>query len=375
MMASQAVSLEQLQKVSARLGDAAIDPTIWPEIIDEISKAAGSTGAGLLQSDSRTPDVPRSAGVDEYFRSYFADGWHMRDIRAERAVPLLLQGEKVVIDQDILTPRDMQRAGLYAESLIPYGLQWFAVIGFWAGPALWGLSIQRTRQEGPFEGNDKRILAGLSQRLTETAMLSQAVGRAVLTGMTNAFALIDRPALALDRSGFVIDINSAAERIFDHEVCVRNRRLRLCNTQASGALDALIDRLATTPDTAALPAAPIVVQRRDRRPLVIRILPVNGAARTPFLGARVLLMLCDLDVERLPDAAVIAQAFGLSQAETRLALLVGGGLSATRAADELGVSHETARSHLKAVLAKTGTHRQSELVALLGRVLSFPSPE
>jgi hypothetical protein len=147
MMAGLAVSLEQLQKVSARLGDAAIDPTIWPEIIDEISRAAGSTGAVLLQSDSRTPDVPRSAGVDEYLRNYFADGWHMRDIRAERAVPLLLQGEKVVIDQDILTPEAMRCAGLYAESLIPHGLQWFAAIGFWAGPALWGLSIRPARKE------------------------------------------------------------------------------------------------------------------------------------------------------------------------------------------------------------------------------------
>ena len=140
-MGRQEVNLERLQEVSARLGDAAIDPTIWPEIMQQISSAAGATGAALLQSDLRTPDIPRTAGVDDYFRSYFANGWHTRDIRADRGVPLLLQGEKVIIDQDILTPEEMRRAGLYAEFLIPFGLQWFAAIGFWSGPVLWGLTI------------------------------------------------------------------------------------------------------------------------------------------------------------------------------------------------------------------------------------------
>jgi PAS domain-containing protein len=231
------VNAERLREVSVRLGDAAIDPTIWPEIMEQISAAAGARGAVLLQSNSRTPDIPRTTGLNDYLRrSYFADGWHMRDIRAERGVPLLLQGEKVIIDQDILTPGEMQRAGLYAESLIPHGLLWFAVIGFWAGPALWGLSIQRTPREGPFDRHDKRIFALLSQRLTEAATLSQTVGRAVLKGMTNALELINQPALALDRSGFVLDMNPAAERVFDDEVRVRDRRLHNWNAAPVTAL-------------------------------------------------------------------------------------------------------------------------------------------
>jgi hypothetical protein len=201
----------------------------------------------------------------------------------------------VITGQDILTPEEMERVGLYAESLIPNGLQWFAAIGFRAGPALWGLSIQRTGREGPFDRHDKRVLARLSQRLTETATLSRAVGRAVLTGMTNALDLVNQPALALDRSGFVLDMNPAAEQVFDHEVRVRNRQLVLCERRASAALDSFIDQLRTTPDTAALRCPPIVVQRREKRPLVLSVLPVDGAARGPFLGARALLLLLDLN--------------------------------------------------------------------------------
>jgi hypothetical protein len=44
------------------------------------------------------------------------------------------------------------------------------------------------------------------------------------------------------------------------------------------------------------------------------------------------------------------------------------GLSLQEIADARGLSVATVRSHTKAVLAKTGTHRQAELVGLLARL-------
>jgi len=62
---------------------------------------------------------------------------------------------------------------------------------------------------------------------------------------------------------------------------------------------------------------------------------------------------------------LIAQAFGLTPAEARLVALLAGGVSVTDAADRLGIVRETARNQLKSVFAKTGTHRQPELVSLV----------
>jgi hypothetical protein len=64
-MRKRAVDPERLKKASARFGDAALDPAIWPEIMEQISMAAGATGAVLLQSDRRTPDIPRAPAIDE----------------------------------------------------------------------------------------------------------------------------------------------------------------------------------------------------------------------------------------------------------------------------------------------------------------------
>jgi len=353
---------------SARIGDAALDPAIWPEIIQEICTVVGAKGAALLQTDVRTPDIPRSAEVEEIFKNYFAQGWHVQDIRANRSVPLLLRGEKVITDQDILTADEMRHAKLYRDFLPTIGLQWFAAIGFRAGSALWGLAIQRTPQEGAFERRDKLVLAQLVPRLTETATLSTLVGRVALTGMTHALDLIHQPALALDRLGFVLDVNAAAEEIFDDEIWVANRRLIIGNSRARAEYDTFLDRLRATPDTFVLTADPLVIRREAKPPILIRVYPIGGPARGPFMGARVLLVIQDLARKPLATRDDLQKAFGLSPAEARLAAQIAAGISIEKAAEILGIARETARNQLKSVFAKTDTHRQSELVALLSKI-------
>jgi hypothetical protein len=54
-----------------------------------------------------------------------------------------------------MNAEQMRADAMYNELLIPLGFQWFAGVGFWAESALWGLSIQRTITQGPFEERDK----------------------------------------------------------------------------------------------------------------------------------------------------------------------------------------------------------------------------
>jgi DNA-binding CsgD family transcriptional regulator len=62
---------------------------------------------------------------------------------------------------------------------------------------------------------------------------------------------------------------------------------------------------------------------------------------------------------------ILRQAFGLTPAETQLAqaLLAHGSLAVCR--HTLGKSHETLRSQLKALFAKTGTRNQAGLLRRL----------
>jgi DNA-binding CsgD family transcriptional regulator len=67
----------------------------------------------------------------------------------------------------------------------------------------------------------------------------------------------------------------------------------------------------------------------------------------------------------LPSRETVARLFGLTEAETDLALAMAGGGALAEIAADRGVRLSTVRTQLLAVLEKTGLHRQSELVRLL----------
>jgi DNA-binding CsgD family transcriptional regulator len=63
--------------------------------------------------------------------------------------------------------------------------------------------------------------------------------------------------------------------------------------------------------------------------------------------------------------ASLSSRFLLTPAEAQIALGIADGETLAAIAEARGVSVSTARTQLKSVFAKTGTHRQAELVALL----------
>jgi DNA-binding CsgD family transcriptional regulator len=98
------------------------------------------------------------------------------------------------------------------------------------------------------------------------------------------------------------------------------------------------------------------------------VLPVHGAASSPFLGARLILTLRDLEAVRRPPLEILSEVFSLTAAEAMVASMVAAGWSPEEIANELQVSRETVRNQIKTIFGKTGTHRQSELAALISRV-------
>jgi DNA-binding CsgD family transcriptional regulator len=333
--------------------------------MDDICASVGARGAALLQGDVRTPDVPRTAGVREAFDFYFREGWHHRDLRA-RGIPLFLQGRKVFTDEDITTPEEMRRAPYYNDCIRAVGMKGFAGVSIFAGTRLWALVVHRGAHEGLFERDELQALAGIADKLTAAATLSVIIGQRALSAATDALGLVQQPALVLDRTGAVIGMNRAAEDIFDDDIRVRGRRLYVQDKSAASVLGALIDQLTASPD---LPAVePVTIRRQQKKPVIARVHPIPEAARSPFLGARVLLTLSSLAPKPPLSTNLLAGAFGLSPAEAKLAAIVASGIDLQTAAQELGVARDTARNQLKAIFAKTGAHRQSELVELLAKL-------
>jgi DNA-binding CsgD family transcriptional regulator len=81
-------------------------------------------------------------------------------------------------------------------------------------------------------------------------------------------------------------------------------------------------------------------------------------------------VLIDLEAKLGLIESDLLKAFNLTPAEARLAGRILRGEAIDAASKTLGITPGTGRNRLKAIFQKTGTGRQSELIALLARLAS-----
>lgn len=216
------------------------------------------------------------------------------------------------------------------------------------------------------EAEEKRILAAFTRRLIEIATLSRSAVES--SDSPNTLNMLRQPAVLLDLEGCVVGANVAAVAIFNNDLRIKDRRILIRDIEARSKLRAFTDQLDGSLLHLTPPIDPVIVPRQDKLPILLRIWPIDAAARWPSPAVRALLTLNALGPKPGPPAPILAKTFGLTPSEAKLACIIARGAGPEIAALELKISRETARNQLKSIFAKTGTHRQSELVALLLQV-------
>jgi DNA-binding CsgD family transcriptional regulator len=214
---------------------------------------------------------------------------------------------------------------------------------------------------------EEERLSSFTRRLIEIAAIAGARGTG--TSTINVLNSMHLPAIALDRRGYVVHVNAAADAVFDDDVKMKNHKhFFVCDPEARALLKSSLDKLTNPVKSKSLIAEPIIVQRRNKLPVILRIWPYDGPTHAPEQQVRALVTLNALGQNPSPPATILAKTFHLTPPEAKLACVIARGAPLQIAARELEIPWETARTQLKSVFAKTCTHRQSELVALLLQV-------
>lgn len=178
--------------------------------------------------------------------------------------------------------------------------------------------------------------------------------------------LLPVAVLVLDGARTAVFSNPAADRLVEGG--------RLFQRAASGAIE-LADRSQQPCFDAFIDSLLAAAPTRDGVLLEERFFVKRGlgppasiiASVCPDFGAGPSAVLCvrapGMDAT-LPGVSLRAM-FGLTQAEAALANALVAGESLADYSRRRNVTMHTAKAHLKAVLAKTGTHKQAQLVRLL----------
>jgi DNA-binding CsgD family transcriptional regulator len=363
-----------LVRLVGQIYESAGDRTRWPTFLASFREATRSAGVHLVVDDFENGRavVTEFLGHDPRFLPLYADYYSARDVWV-RGRPHPMSGE-TVLGHRLIRDEDLVKTEFYADFLRPQG-HFHVVAGIILRERTTSVDIAalRSKRHGPFGEADERLLRTLIPHLQRAVQLHRRLAAAELTSrsLTEAMDRLPYGVILLDEGGQVILANrvARAQLAARDGLTAERGTLGASKRAESSALQMLVaDALGVATGRGLGSGGVLSVSRRSgKRPLSLLVAPFKREAVDPF-GDRqpaAVVFVSDPDMRVEAPADILARLHGLSPAEAKVAAEVLEGGSLREIAERLGVTRNTANTHLKRVFEKTGTRRQSDLVRLL----------
>lgn len=229
------------------------------------------------------------------------------------------------------------------------------------------LTLVRSSEHGDFDHEEHTLLRRLAPHVAiawRNARRSRSVQsdakalRAALDSLPNAVAIIDRDLR-------VTSANDLAEELLDGRDRVRlhDGKLVVGRGTESALAAGIEDVLRDVRSGQAQSTRTVAVARDGDEPLSIVLTPLGAGPKRR--ASRLLAIFANPSRSVQVDPERVAALHGLTKVEADLAAALVEGLTVAEFADRRGCAEQTARTHLKRVLEKTRTNRQTDLVRLL----------
>jgi DNA-binding CsgD family transcriptional regulator len=357
--------------------DCAIEPERWPQTLAEICRSAECVSGVLL-----LVDLERS-------RHRFAHTWGLSADWAKRYFEFsdeLTQFYSVAFSRDIcrdgeplLMSRLIERIGPHAQRIHdawtqPQGIsEMVQTVVLRQARRLAVLGANRHKSDGILTDRELTVMRLLVPHIRRAVSIIDILDAKTIEIRTLAATLdsFNAGILVVADRARILHANNAARVMLSERnpIASVNGMLSVHDSEADQELANAI-ALARA-DEASIGAHGIGVPLRSEGAAVAHVLPLaRGELRTRLVPQAAAAVFITQPADPAPEdiGAMIAN-FGLTPAEARILRQLAGGATLVEAAEALGVSGNTARTHLAQIFSKTGVSRQSELAALVNRIV------
>ena len=352
----------------------------WSSVLERISLRIGANIAAV-HVHARAGDTEPATTVGAWgrkvppglrdYETYYAT----RNVWVQHGARLLKPG--AILTGEQMCPDDvLLRSEFYLDFLRPLDVRYSIRAVLTGDPEpLSYFSAGRPHRARPFGDAQRRVLGAVTPHLMQAIRIQERLEsvQARRHAVSTALERMPLAAIFLDRRCRVVEMNSTARKIVEAGDGLRLEHgvLVAFDTRAEVQLQQMIFGAASMDSGRFLQHGGAVSLPRPagRRPLAAMVAPTGVAGLFPASrSARVVVLIEEPDRQTAGPFAAFTKDCKLSRAEAGLAALLVGGKSLREAAAAIGISDNTARSHLKRVFAKTGARRQSDLVR---RVLTY----
>jgi DNA-binding CsgD family transcriptional regulator len=285
----------------------------------------------------------------------------------------VIQGDELVSRPDLL------KTELYNDVLVRYDLAHMTLMSCESSTeAVSKFPLWSSAKHGPMDAASIHLLETLIPHVQAALLLRAKIVASEASDLLSETALdvMSIAAILVTGRGQIRHMNRLAAGYLQGAdvqgadgLCLRQGRLVATDTSEDGRLQSLIAG-ASGEISGSLPGGAMKISRpRARTSLQVVVVPAPPQYRRFESTSLAVVFLIDPASRPKARAALMRQLYGLTPAEARIADLLAGGNEVGEVAAKAGITVETARFHLKRVMAKTGARRQTELVRLM---LSLP---
>jgi DNA-binding CsgD family transcriptional regulator len=353
--------------------DAATEPELWRTALTEIADRTGSLGAVLFGQSVAMNAVyfDYNGRLDETCNRAYKER-HMQNVWSVAMEMRPVGG--IVRSDEIISLSSLRKTPFYDEVLRPQGVAHNTMVPLAArNDFRVAFNICRSERQGAIDDDGRRFIERVVPHLCRSMQLGFRLDgyRALQRAEHDVLDRLSVGVVLLDRRARVIYSNAAAASLSsdDSVLCVRNGMIAARSDLHASRFASLIRSVLS-----GMTAASISLPRSgDGRPITVVASSVRGRDVGRFADhhmpdAAVLLLMIDPTTRPKIPSAWIMEAYGLTQAEARVALAASSGTTIAETAEQLGLSSNTVKTHLRKVFDKTGVSRQAELVRLVASI-------
>jgi DNA-binding CsgD family transcriptional regulator len=342
-----------------------LDAAAWNEALIQVADWVGGSGVQLLAIDPQVHRTLRdeSQRLDPVVLRAYRDYWHAHDVLV---APALRLAEGVpAADHHLVPPSEFAQTAMLNDFMRPADTPHVLVAWLHKAPdKAVALSIKATGRHGPFQDAELQRLGSVIPHFQRALRIRDRLeAHGVMAG--TLAACLDRISFGvflLDQHGTILETNGfAAELLRGKSGLDRDVDKKLALNGAAG--DVLRRWIASGLRPATASSDVLHVQRLDRAPLSVVATPL-APTLCGWISShpRWLVLVFDPERRRVPTLEFLVDDLRLTPKEAEFAALLSMGCNLETAAQRLDIGVHTARSHLKSIFAKTGTHSQTELV-------------
>lgn len=351
------------QTLIDQIYECSLSPEFWPSVLDELANLADARGGHLVTATTEVLNWTSSASLLGSMEKLTAADFVRRGQRCTRLLASRHAG--FLTENDIYADGEMAADPFYRDLLWPSGLGWATgtAVPLPTGDTLF-ITVERDKHRGPVEPTIVQQLDALRPHLARSGLLSARLHleRARVAGET--LALIGLPALVLDEKARVLAANHLIEDMTGHILWRAYDRFTLQDPIAQDLFRRNIETLDQENGGA---VRSLVLRDVDNSAaMVAHVIPIRRSARDIFERCAAMLVLTPVTLPQAPAVELVQSLFDLTPAEARVARHLAEGQTVSEIASRDGISGNTVRTQVRAVLQKTGCRDPTEVVALLG---------